>query len=56
MILENSKSAREALCAAQSALHERADAGVDVDRVPVWVGWLQTIIDSLDEARKEGRP
>jgi hypothetical protein len=48
------KAVREALCAAQSALTERAERGVDVDRVPVWIGHLQRLIDAIDTAVEWG--
>jgi hypothetical protein len=43
------KTRREALCAAQAALNERAYSGVDVDRVPVWVDHLGQIISEIDQ-------
>lgn len=48
------KSTREALCAAQSALNERARQGIDVDRVPHWVASLQHLCDVIDEHRPLG--
>lgn len=48
------KMTREALCAAQSALSERARAGVDRDRVPHWSATIQLLIDQIDTARPLG--
>lgn len=48
------KMTREALCAAQSALIERARAGVDADRVPHWVERLQAIVGAIDVERPLG--
>lgn len=48
------KMTREALCAAQSALAERARSGVDEDRVTHWSARLQDLIDQIDVARPLG--
>lgn len=48
------KATREALCAAQSSLGERARAGIDVDRVPQRVDRLQALIDQIDVHRPLG--
>lgn len=45
------KATREALCAAQSSLGERARAGIDVDRVPHWIERVQALIDQIDVHR-----
>jgi hypothetical protein len=45
------KEVREALCAAQSALNERARAGIDVHRVPTWVEQIQVLINAVEEHR-----
>lgn len=46
--MSSAKMTREALCAAQSALTERAERGLDADRVPHWIDALQALIDRLD--------
>ena len=48
------KSTREALCAAQSALAERAITGRDVDAAPIWVESLQYLINGIDVHRPIG--
>lgn len=48
------KATREALCAAQSSLGERARAGIDVGWVPHWVDRLQALIDQIDVHRPLG--
>jgi hypothetical protein len=48
------KSTREALCAAQSALGQRARGGIDVGRVPLWVDRIQALIDQIDVHRPLG--
>ncbi len=48
------KATREALCAAQSALFDRARAGTDVESVPHWVDRLQAIVDQIDVHRPLG--
>jgi hypothetical protein len=48
------KMTREALCAAQSALAERARQGLDTGRVPAWSSRLQSLIDQIDIARPLG--
>jgi hypothetical protein len=48
------KMVREALCAAQSALAERARGGMDVDQVPHWIGHLGALINQIDEHRPVG--
>jgi hypothetical protein len=48
------KATREALCAAQSALAERARSGVDVDRVPHWSRRLGALIGEIDVHRPLG--
>lgn len=48
------KMTREALCAAQSALAERARSGLDVDRVPSWSRLIGAIIDQIDISRPLG--
>lgn len=49
------KATREALCAAQSALNDRARAGIDVARVPHWVDRIQALCDQIDVHRPLGR-
>jgi hypothetical protein len=48
------KGVREALCAAQSGLTERARSGMDVDRVPYWIDHLQAFISQIDDHRPLG--
>lgn len=48
------KATREALCAAQTTLGERARQGVDVDCVPHWIDRLQALCDQIDVHRPLG--
>lgn len=51
------KGVREALCAAQSALYDRANSagtGVDVSRILEWTAELQYMIDQIDQVRPLG--
>jgi hypothetical protein len=48
------KAMHEALCAAQSALGERARSGVDVQRVPRWVASLGVLAAEIERVRPTG--
>ncbi len=48
------KTTREALCAAQTNLGQRAAAGLDLDHVPHWVARIQALIDQIDVHRPLG--
>jgi len=48
------KMTREALCAAQSALFDRARSGTDVQRVPGWVDRIGKVVNLIDEHRPLG--
>jgi hypothetical protein len=48
------KATREALCAASSALAERARQGTDVHAVPPWIDRLQALCDQIDVHRPLG--
>lgn len=52
--IDDVKGTREALCAAQAALNERAAAGVDTHTVPGWVAALGGLLTQLDVHRPLG--
>lgn len=50
----NLKGTREALCAAQAVIGERARGGSDCDRAPQWIKALQVLVDQIDVHRPVG--
>lgn len=51
---DDPKSTAEALCAAQSALAERARAGMDEARVPHWIDSIQQLLNIIAVHRPTG--